>query len=274
MKVEYGLMRADVTYEQEKELGEDPVRLDFLIIKKDKETVLKDPIGKFFKTVNLFEYKSPEDGLSIDDFYKAQGYSLIYKGFDRKVNELPISELTLTLVRHSYPRELIKELKTEGFEVVEVHNGIYYIKGRVSVDVQLVVTSRLPNGEYEGLKLLAEGATAKNIISYAELAISSGDENVKEYAGTVIKVCLSANEELGERLKEDGKMEDVIRKLFKRDFDEAEQKGMQEGIENDRQRMARDMLMDGKPLIEVKKYSRLAEDVIRNLASSLGVAVI
>ena len=74
MKVEYDLKKAPVTYEQEKELGEDPVRLDFLIIKKDKNAVLDDPIGKFFRAVNLFEYKSPEDGLSIDDFYKAQWY--------------------------------------------------------------------------------------------------------------------------------------------------------------------------------------------------------
>ena len=269
MKVFYDLAKAPVTYEQEKELGEDPVRLDFLIIKKEKDVALNDPIGKFFRAVNLFEYKSPEDGLSIDDFYKAQGYSLIYKGFDRKVNELPINEITLTLVRHSYPRELIKELKEEGFEVVEVHNGIYRIKGRVSVDVQLVVTSRLPSGEYEGLKLLAKGATKENIIEYAEKAILSGDSNIKENAGTVIGICLSVNE----KLRELEKMNEVIRDIFKKELDEKKQEGIHEGIETDRQRVARDMLKDKKPLAEIKKYSQLAEDVIRSLAVSLGVSV-
>ena len=105
MKVEYDLRSAAVTYEQEKQLGEDPVRLDFLIIKEDAAVSLEGPIGQFFKRVNLFEYKSSEDGMSVDDFYKAQGYGLIYKGFDRKVNELPIEDMTLTLVRHSYPRD-------------------------------------------------------------------------------------------------------------------------------------------------------------------------
>ncbi|MBQ9388784.1 MAG: hypothetical protein IJU07_01240, partial [Synergistaceae bacterium] len=90
MKVEYDLMHADVTYEQEIQLGEDPIRLDFLIIKKNAGVILTDPIGKFFETVNLFEYKSPDDGLSIDDFYKAVAYSFIYKGYNRKVDELPI----------------------------------------------------------------------------------------------------------------------------------------------------------------------------------------
>ena len=79
MKVEYDIIHANVTYEQEIQLGEAPIRLDFLILKKDASVILTDPIGAFFRAVNLFEYKSPEDGLSIDDFYKAQGYGLIYK---------------------------------------------------------------------------------------------------------------------------------------------------------------------------------------------------
>ncbi|MBQ3458210.1 MAG: hypothetical protein IJG30_04535, partial [Synergistaceae bacterium] len=89
MKVEYDLMHANVTYEQEIQPGDEPIRLDFLIIKKDAHVVLNDPIGKFFEAVNIFEYKSPEDGLSIDDFYKALAYSFIYKGYNRKVDELP-----------------------------------------------------------------------------------------------------------------------------------------------------------------------------------------
>ena len=94
MKVEYGLIHADLTYEQEIQLGEEPIRLDFLIIKKNPGVVLTDPIGKFFEAVNIFEYKSPEDGLSIDDFYKAIGYSFIYKGYNRKVDELPVKDIT------------------------------------------------------------------------------------------------------------------------------------------------------------------------------------
>ena len=65
MKVEYGIIHANVTYEQEIQLGDAPIRLDFLIVKKDANVILTAPIGEFFKAVNLFEYKSPEDGLSI-----------------------------------------------------------------------------------------------------------------------------------------------------------------------------------------------------------------
>lgn len=270
MKVEYDIIHADVTYEQEKQLGEEPIRLDFLIIRKDTSTLLSDPIGAFFKAVNLFEYKSPEDGLSIDDFYKAQGYGLIYKGYDRKVNALPIDDMTLTLVRHSYPRDLFKALKKSGFIIKEPHRGIFRFEGKISIPVQLVVSSRLPNGEYEGLKLLASGCSKEAVLHYAKKAIASRDENIKTNAGTVIGICLDINRNLTTQLKEDEVMNEVIRDIFKKDFDIARQ----DGINEDKERVATDMLRDGEPLEKITRYSRLAEDTIRKLAQNLGIVVL
>ena len=40
------------------------------------------------------------------------------------------------------------------------------------------------------------------------------------------------------------------------------------------ERVAKDMLRDGKPLAEILKYSRLPETIIRKLAESIGVAVL
>ncbi|MBR0169006.1 MAG: hypothetical protein IJQ08_10060 [Synergistaceae bacterium] len=264
MKVEYDLIHAEVKYEQEIQLGEDPVRLDFLIIKAEGE--LKDAIGEYFRKVNLFEYKSPEDGLSIDDFYKAQGYALIYKGYDRKVNELPIEEITLTFVRHVYPRELMKELKKSGYEIRETHRGIYRVEGRMMIPVQIVVSSRLAEGEYEGLRLLAKGCTKEAVLKYAERVIASKDEHVKTNAGTVIEICLSINKELDRQIKEDEAMHKTIREIFKEDFEDARNE--------EKERVATDMLREGEPLEKIARYSRLAEDTIRNLAKTLGVAVL
>ena len=174
MKVEYDLMQAPVSYEQEKELGEKPVRLDFLIIKKAKHAVLTDPIGQFFQSVNLFEYKSPEDGLTIDDFYKAQGYGLIYKGFDRKVNELPIEDMTLTFVRHAYPRELVKELKATGFQVKEAKSMNPVIRA-------------LFHDEFEALEKKAAAeleATRQKSAAELEAATQRSAADVKEQVAT------------------------------------------------------------------------------------------
>ena len=258
MKVEYDLAKVPVTYEQEKQLGEDSVRLDFLIIKKNSSIVLYDPIGEFFRMVNLFEYKSPEDGLSIDDFYKAQGYCLIYKGFDRKVNELPIEEITLTLVRHSYPKNLISCLNSSGF--------IIHFDGKISIPVQLVVSSRLPDGEYAGLKLLSKGTTLTELRQYAEKAVLSNDDNVKTNAGTVINVCLDINKNLGKKLKEDKTMNEIIKDIFKADFDAVEQKT--------NERVATDMLREKLPLSLITRISKIPESTIRTLAKNIDVAIL
>lgn len=206
------------------------------------------------------------DGLSINDVYKIQGYGLIHKGFDRKVNELPIKDMTLTLIRHSYPRELMKALKGAGFIIHEEYQCIFRVEGKISIPVQLVISSRLPECEYEGLKLLASGYTKDAIMHYAKRAVASGDENIKMNAGTVIEVCLDINENLVSEFKEYGVMNEVIRDIFKKDFDAVEQKN--------NKRVATDILRDGEPLEKIARYSRLAEDTIHNMAKNLGAAVI
>ena len=56
-------------------------------------------------------------------------------------------------------------------------------------------------------------------------------------------------------------MHKTIREIFKDDFDAVEQK-MNE-------RVAADMLREGEPLEKIARYSRLAEETIRNLAKTL-----
>lgn len=270
MKVEYDLQKAPVTYDQEKQLGEEPVRLDFLIIKKESESKLTDHIGEFFKGVNLFEYKSPEDGLSIDDFYKSEGYGLIYKGYDRPVNDLPIDQMTLTLVRHAFPRDMVGALKQSGFTVENPYPGIYRIDGKISIPAQLVVSSQLPPGEYEGLRLLAKGITKQEVVDYVEKAIASGDDNIKTNATTVVRVCLSVNRDLGEQLEEEGLMEDVVREIFKKDFDRAESIGE----ERVRTKMVEEMLKDRESAKKIAKWSGLSMDQITAIAERIGIASI
>ena len=265
MEVEYDLKKIPLTYKQEVELGKDPVRLDFLIIKKGPDVVLQDPIGEFFKQVNIFEYKSPEDGLSIDDFYKVQGYGLIYKGFSHKVNELPIENITLTIVRHTHPRDMLKMLENSGIVVRETYPGIYRFEGKLSIPVQLVVSSQLPIGEYEGVRLLAKGATVESIKNYAEKAIASNNERIKENAGTVIDVCLAVNK----NLKEDKEMYEAVREIFK----EAFAKERQEGINEEKERVVADMLKKSLPLQLIEEISKLSEDVIRRIAVARGLVI-
>ena len=265
MEVYYDLANIPLKYEQEVELGKDPLRVDFLVIKKEPDIVTNDPIGEFFKQVNIFEYKSPEDGLSIDDFYKVQAYGLLYKGLGHKVDELPLKNITLTIVRHTYPRDMLKMLRDSDIVINKVHPGIYRFDGKLSIPVQLVISSQLPLGEYDGLRLIAKGATIEDIKNYAERAIASDNERIKENARTVIDVCLDANKNLVE-VKE---MYEAVREVFKDAF----AKERQNGINEEKERVAVDMIRKNYPLDAIKDISKLSEDIICNLATSLGLAI-
>lgn len=101
-------------FQREYILGKEPVRMDLLIIKKLADVRIENEIGRIFKKYNVVEYKSPEDGLSIDDYYKTVGYACLYKGLGDRVNQIPAEEVTVSIFRENHPRELFEELINSG----------------------------------------------------------------------------------------------------------------------------------------------------------------
>lgn len=97
----------------------------------------------FYKEDNIVEYKSPDDGMTIDDFYKVIGYTGIYKGLGKTVDEIPADEISITMVRYGYPRELMKELNICGAMIVEETDGIYRVEGIFYIPTHIIVTSKL-----------------------------------------------------------------------------------------------------------------------------------
>ena len=71
-----------------------------------------------------------------------------------------------------------------------------------------------------------------------------------------------------------------VKKMFLTEYDEEKMKEQErkeafaDGVEEANQTTAEDMLRDGEPLAKILKYSRLPEERIRQIAQSLGVAVI
>lgn len=73
-------------FENEHQLGTKPMEIDVLVIKKEDGKMIHKNIGRIFRKHNIIEYKSPDDYLSIDDFYKVYGYACFYKADARAVN--------------------------------------------------------------------------------------------------------------------------------------------------------------------------------------------
>jgi hypothetical protein len=115
----------DVTLIDEFQLSRGPLRIDVLIIKKNRNIVLELLWARFFRKYNIIEYKSPVDGLpNIAAFDKLNGYARIYAS----QNNVKITDVTATIVCTKEPVALFKALETEyGYKILRKGNGIYYI---------------------------------------------------------------------------------------------------------------------------------------------------
>jgi hypothetical protein len=86
-------------FNPEYQLNAEPLRIDVVAIKKNKDTPTPNPIAAIFQAHNIVEYKGPGDYISIADFYKVFGYACIYAAF----NHIPIADLSVSIVGHRLP---------------------------------------------------------------------------------------------------------------------------------------------------------------------------
>ena len=99
----------DLEIEREHPLSKEPLRVDFLIIKKHSGVVIDNAIGRKFRVYNLIEYKNPNDELDIDVLWKVIGYSCLYKSMGTTVNEIKSEEITISIFRSRKPVKLFKQ---------------------------------------------------------------------------------------------------------------------------------------------------------------------
>lgn len=106
--------------------------------------------------------------MTIDDFFKTLGYAFLYKGLGEKVNQIPLSELTVSLFRASVPKELLNQLSKEGYIIEKQVPGIYYVNGLL-VPTQIVVTNQLNSQNHESLKVLSKSVQTDDIQRFTDL---------------------------------------------------------------------------------------------------------
>lgn len=148
-------------FENEHQLGTKPKEIDVLIIKKAGTAPIQKNLGRIFRGHNIIEYKSPEDYLSIDDYYKVLGYAYFYKAEGQpfgeespKEDSIDIRDITVTMVCHNVPRKLLRHLQQDiGLNVEQTEPGIYYVYGE-RIPVQIIVTRQLNDKENLWLRSL------------------------------------------------------------------------------------------------------------------------
>lgn len=213
--------RKHLEYQRELQLSKEPIKADLMIIKKEPGIRVKNQIGHIFKRYNILEYKSPDDNLTIDDYYKIIAYASLYKALGKGVNSVPSDELTISLVRDNMPDKLFKHLEDLGLKIGKAYSGIYYIEGSLILPrQQIVVTKELDGKDNAFLKVLTKNLeidTATEFVTEAQRLRAKED---KINLNAVLNVSFSANEQLYDTLRKEYKtMTEIFKKLFKEDYE-------------------------------------------------------
>ena len=200
-------------------LSKEPIRIDLLIIKEESVGRIKNEIGHIMRTYNVIEYKSPEDALTVDDFYKTFGYACLYKGYGEHVDAVPINELTVSIFRETRPEKMFLTLQTYGHKIEETYPGIYYVTEHLPFPTQVVVTQELDPKEHRSLRILSNHAQKEDVKEFLREVEKMNTPRDRQNVEAVLQVSVKANDELYREIRRDANMCDALRELMKDDIE-------------------------------------------------------
>jgi hypothetical protein len=257
MQLELHEYKDVLEFYEEHHLSKEALRMDVLVVKKNKDVKIEKNIGKIFRKHNILEFKSELDSFSCWDYNKILGYAFLYSSFE----QIPLSDITISVSLTMYPRELIKHLESErGFKVQTAEPGIHYIRGDI-VPIQILESKELPPKSNVFLHSLRSNLTAVDmrdtLNSYKELK-PLNEKNV--YLDRIIKANPIAFEEATKMTAE------TIEIIIKA----AEESGWLAARENNSalekaKSIAKKMLMRGHSVDEVVETTDLPMETIMSL---------
>lgn len=215
----------DLDFKDEYQLSKKPMQMDVLVIKKERDVKIKKNIGHIFRTHNIIEYKSPDDFLSVNDFYKVYGYTCFYQSDTERIMEIAPEDITITFVCGHYPVKLLRHLKkVRGIKSEKYEEGIYYLKGD-AFPMQLLITPQLSKESNYWLQHLRNdletGSEIQNLIERYDANQDS------KYHQAVMDLIVRANWEKMEEERND--MCDALRELFADELERCKEEGHEEG---------------------------------------------
>lgn len=201
-------------FNKEYNLTEKPLQIDTLIIKLAPGHRIRKSIGHLFRQYNIVEYKSPDDYVSVNDFYKVTGYASVFQSNTEREQEIPPREITMTFAVSHYPVRLICFLKdTYGAVINAIAPGITYISGLL-FPIQILQLPKLDPDEYLWLSRLRRNL-AKDDLDCLSRAYLPKQRNPLYHAA--MNLVLRANPKESREGKE---MLEALQELFPEEFRE------------------------------------------------------
>ena len=261
IQLELDEYRHSLHFVYEYQLTTAPLRIDVVIIKKTADIVIKKNIAAIFRKVNLLEYKSPDDNISVKDFYRVYGYACLYLTLN---NDVDISDLTLTFVESRKPRELIKHLtKSRNFTIEETMPGIYSVRGDI-IPIQIIDNRRLSADENIWLKDLNNRLGAQQLHRLTKaIAQLAEPERIQAYFDVIIRANWEHLQEALNMSSTAPTMDEILEKVgFTARW---EARGRLEGEARGKEEIVRNMLNRGFPVEQIAELSGLDVETIQDL---------
>ena len=232
MNLDLGPDRDDLIFEKEYNLNTKPLEIDLLVIKKAGFVQIASEIGKLFKGHNIMEYKSPEDHLDIDTFYKTLAYACLYKSYGKTVDAIKAEDITISILREAKPIELFRYLEGHGCKVTKVYGGVYYVEGKTWFPTQIVVTGELNQEAHIWLKGLSGNLEKSDIQKMMNERKHMTEKADRELADSVLEVSISANRKIVEELIGDESMYEALMEIMEPRIKQREDAIMKKGIQD------------------------------------------
>lgn len=216
-------------YIDEYSLTDKPLQIDMMIIKKPRDSLIHNKIGKLFKGHNIIEYKSPDDKLNISTFYKSMAYACLYQSSPIHKNSITPNDITITLIRDSKPRNLIKTLTNLGFRVTEEEKGIYFVHNTL-FETQIIVTSLLDTADNNWLKSLCRNINKELFFGLYEDIQNKLSDAEKSLAEPVVQLVSLANKKNINIWKEENAMCQALMEIMRPEIEEELKKEFDDGF--------------------------------------------
>jgi hypothetical protein len=245
------------------QLTTEPQRIDVLIIRKSKDIEIKKNIASIFRKDNIVEYKSPDDHISVKDFYHVYGYAGIYQS----LKENDIKEITLTFMGSKQPRELLAHLEKErGYAVEEKWPGIYIVSGDI-MPIQIIDNRKLSEDENLWLRDLDNRLKAPEFRRIADEAQRQGNfARIRAYLDVITR---ANKESVQEVMMSDNAL--TLEKIFRdtgfldKWIAEGKAEGKAEGEERKAAEIAKNLIKYGFSLEKTAELSGLDLAKIKTL---------
>ncbi len=258
--------RDDLIYEKEYNLNTKPLEIDLLVIKKDKDVQISNEIGRMFRGHNILEYRSPEDRMDIDSFYKAGAYASLYKAYGETVDERKAEDITVSLVREAKPDGLFRYFREHKVEVSNPYPGIYYVLDGVLFFTQVIVTRELDEENHGWLKFLSDKLKKQEMEALLKRTRSLSGKLDRELADAVLEVSVKANREIVEELKGDEAMCQALLEIMEPEIKQiVRQATEKERREREREKEEAVRQMEREKEEAVRQMEREKEETVRQM---------